>query len=414
MDWAGKSEPYSLPRSALVVGAGVVGVATAYTLARRGIAVTILDKADGPGRGASFANGAQLSYAYTNALASTALLSRMPALALGLDPGFRLRPHLDPCQISWLIRFLRNTPQRRFLSSTLTGLRLGLESRLAMHALLKDHSLDFGHAVAGKMLVYEDAKAFASACQTAQLKRNDGAIQEILTPGDAIRMEPALDARPGNFAGAVFSPQEELGDPHRFCTGLLEIIRQDYGVQVRMGTSVENWDCGTNTVSVVSDSGERIEAEQLVLCAGIDAQPFLKKLGVGGALMPMKGYSFTAPPGQAAPSMSVTDVSRKIVFCPLGGKIRVAGLAELGVRDTHVNPKRLATLKSIAENSLPDAADYVSADAGWAGIRPMTANSLPIIRRVAPRVTINVGHGMLGWTYAMGSAERVAKLMGED
>lgn len=414
MGRAGFSRSNMLPRCAIVVGAGVVGVATAYALARRGIAVTIIDKAGGPGQGASFANGAQLSYAYTEALANAALVSRMPALALGLDPGFRLRPGVDPCQIVWLMRFLRNATTMRFRSNTLHGLHLGLESRLAMHAMLERHHLDFGHVVAGKMLVYQHAKAFAKACRTAELKRGDGAIQEALAPKDAIRIEPALGARPGPFAGAIYSPQEELGDPHRFCTAMLELLQQEYDVRVRMGISVKNWDADTGYVSVLSDCGERIEADQLVICAGINAQPLLKKLGLGGALMPMKGYSFTAQPGQTPPTMSITDVWRKIVFCPLDGNIRVAGLAELGANDTQINIKRLAVLKSIAANSLPDAADYPTANDGWAGVRPMTANSLPIIRRATKRVAINVGHGMLGWTYAMGSAERVARLIGEE
>jgi D-amino-acid dehydrogenase len=127
----------------------------------------------------------------------------------------------------------------------------------------------------------------------------------------------------------------------------------------------------------------------------------------------MKGYSFTAAPGQASPKMSITDVSRKLVFCPLNGMMRVAGLAELGARDIAVDPRQLATLLSTAAGVLPLAADYVGSCQSWAGIRPMTANALPIIRKVTPRVTINIGHGMLGWTYAMGSAERAARLMGE-
>jgi D-amino-acid dehydrogenase len=111
--------------------------------------------------------------------------------------------------------------------------------------------------------------------------------------------------------------------------------------------------------------------------------------------------------------MSITDISRKTVFCPLDGAIRVAGIAELGARSTKIDPHQLASLVSTAAGVLPHAADYAGSYQSWAGIRPMTANALPIIGKVAPRVTINIGHGMLGWTYAMGSAERAARLMGE-
>jgi D-amino-acid dehydrogenase len=412
MTGAKNSDDAILPRRAIVLGAGVVGVATAYALARRGVEVTIIDRGDIAGSGASFANGAQLSYIYTDALASNSLLKRLPFLALGLDSSFRLKPSLDPSQIAWFMRFLRNCTRQRFLENSLEGLQLGLESQLAMRALLQKHNIEFGHQSAGKILVYDDTAAFKSACDMVSLRQSHGAVQEILTPQEAINKEAALAERAGSFVGAVYSPQEELGDPHEFCNALLSQLVTAYGVQVRMATDVESWKADKDTAIVLTKAGEAIESDQLVICAGIDAATLLKKYGLGTSLIPMKGYSFTAAPGQASPKMSITDVSRKVVFCPLNGAMRVAGLAELGTRDTAVDPRRLATLVSAASVVLPLAADYAASYGGWAGIRPMTANALPIIRRVAPRVTINIGHGMLGWTYAMGSAERAAELLG--
>jgi D-amino-acid dehydrogenase len=406
------SDDALLPRSAIVLGAGVVGVATAYALAIRGVAVTIIDRAEIAGSGASFANGAQLSYIYTDALASNSLLKRLPFLALGLDPAFRLRPSLDPSQIAWFMRFIRNCTRQRFLENSLEGLQLGLESQLAMRALLQKHELEFGHQSAGKMLVYDDAAAFKSACDMVSLRQSHGAVQEILTPQEAVNKEGALAERAGRFVGAIYSPQEELGDPHKFCNALLSQLVTAYGVQVRMATDVARWKADKDMAVVFTKTGEAITADQLMICTGIDATNLLKKHGLGTSLMPMKGYSFTAAPGQASPKMSITDVSRKIVFCPLNGMIRVAGIAELGARDTSVDPRQLASLVSAASDVLPRAADYARSYNGWAGIRPMTANALPIIRKLAPRVTINIGHGMLGWTYAMGSAERAAQLLG--
>lgn len=412
MNWSKNSSDNALPRRAIVLGAGVVGVATAYALARRGVEVTIIDRAAIAGSGASFANGAQLSYIYTDALASNSLLKRLPFLALGLDSSFRLRPNLDPGQIVWFMRFLRNCTHQRFLENSLAGLQLGLESQLAMHALLEQHKIEFGHQSAGKMLVYDDAAAFQSACDMVSVRQSHGAEQEILNPTEAVNKEAALAERAGGFVGAVYSPQEELGDPHKFCNALLSHLVKAYGVHVRMATEVESWKADSDTAIVTTKAGETIVCDQLVMCAGIDAANLLKKHGLGSSLMPMKGYSFTAAPGQASPKMSITDVSRKVVFCPLDGAIRVAGLAELGARDTIVDQRQLAALVSTAAGVLPRAADYAASYHGWAGIRPMTANALPIIRKIAPRVTINVGHGMLGWTYAMGSAERAARLLG--
>jgi D-amino-acid dehydrogenase len=412
MNWREKSDDALLPRHAIVLGAGVVGVATAYALARRGVAVTIIDRAEIAGSGASFANGAQLSYIYTDALASNNLLKQLPFWALGLDPAFRLNPSMDPNQIAWFMRFIRNCTRQRFLENSLKGLQLGLESQLAMHDLLENHTIAFGHQSAGKMLVYDDAAAFKSACAMVSLRQSHGAAQEILSPQEAINKESALSERAGRFIGAIYSPQEELGDPHSFCNALLSQLVGSYGVQVRMATDVASWKADKDMAVVFTKTGEAITGDQLVICAGIDAAKLLQKYGLGSALMPMKGYSFTAAMGQASPKMSITDISRKVVFCPLNGMMRVAGLAELGVRDTAVDQRRLAALVSAASDVLPGAADYAGSYNAWAGIRPMTANALPIIKKVAPRVTINIGHGMLGWTYAMGSAERAAQLLG--
>ena len=403
-----------LPRSAIVIGAGVVGMATAWSLARRGVAVTVIDQASGPGEGASFANGGQLSYSYTDALASPALLRKIPALLLGRDPGLSFTPAFDPAMARWLLAFLRNATTGRFLANTAAGLALGLESRLAMHDLLDRHPIAFDHRIAGKLLLYRDHQAFAAASELADFKRRHGAVLEVLTPTQAITLEPALGNRPDPIAGAIHAPQEELGDPHRFCCAMQDLLTTRYGLVVRFDAAVRSWEEQPGSVVVSTASGEQLRADALVVCAGIAAGRLLRGHGLAGALLPMKGYSFTAPPGDAPISLSITDVARKIVFCPLGGMVRVAGLADLGARDTAIEASRLDHLKQLAAGSLPDAADYARAGQPWAGLRPMTANSQPIIRRVTARVAINAGHGMLGWTFAMGAAERLARLMGKE
>lgn len=402
------------PRSAIVVGAGVVGVATAWSFARRGVAVTLIDISSGPGEGASFANGGQLSYVYTDALASPWLLRKLPGILLARDPGLSLNLGFDPGVVHWLLDFLRNATTSRHLVNTVNGLALGLESRLAMHDLLAQHHLDFSHRVAGKLLVYSDQDAFDTAARLAEIKQQHGAVQEILGPAEAIALEPVLGSRSEPMAGAIYAPQEELGDPYRFCRGMVDLLTSTYGVTARFQTRVRSWEDKAGSVTVLTNSGERLAADALVICAGIASGKVLNRAGLTRALLPMKGYSFTAPQGQMPLTRSITDMARKIVFCPLNGMVRVAGLAELGTYDTKIEPARIAHLKLLAAQSLVDAADYSSAGQEWAGIRPMTANSQPIIRRVTPGVAINAGHGMLGWTYAMGAAERVARLFGKE
>lgn len=396
-----------------VAGAGVVGVTTAYALARRGLSVALVDRAPHPAMGASFANGAQLSYAYSDALGSPTLLKRLPELALGLDPAFRVKAALDPDLIAWGLRFLRASSARAHERNTLATLRLGLESQRAMHALLARHPIEFGFADAGKMHLYFDEAALASAARAVALKGQHGAVQHVVSAAEARLLEPAVSGVK-DLAGAVYSPGDEVGDPHLFAGGLTRILADAHGARMAFGFDIAKAELGADEVTLTARDGQRIRARTLVVALGADAPGFLRPLGVRVPILPMKGYSFTAPQGAVAPQVSITDTKRKIVFCRLSGQMRVAGVAELGQRDLAVDPRRFEWLLDAARASLPEAADYDSASTAWTGLRPMTPTSTPIISRPRPRLVLNVGHGMLGWTLSMGAAERAAALVLES
>ena len=393
---------------AIVLGAGVVGVATAYALARRGVAVTIVDRDAGPGLGTSFANGAQLSYAYADALAGPALLRRLPELALGMDPAFRIRWRADPALLRWLLAFLCNCTATRFRENTLAMLRLTLESRLALHALLDRHSLAFAHRVAGKLHVFESDTGFAEARALMAVKAVAGVRQQALTPSEAIAIEPALEPSRSRMAGAIHSPEDEVGDPHLFCRALLGVLLRDYGVRTRFATAAARIETSGGRPRLILSDGETLSADTLILCVGNGAAPLLRPLGIRLPIVPMKGYSITAEPGPLAPRVSITDVARKVVFCQLGRQMRVAGLAELGNGDPAIDGKRRDALIASARASLPAAVDWNGPIDDWAGLRPMTPDSLPLIATARPGLVLNLGHGALGWTAAMGSGERAA------
>lgn len=383
---------------------------TAYALARRGLSVTLIDRSEEPARGASFANGAQLSYLYTDALASPAILRRLPWLISAADPAFRFNLSLDPDFLRWGLSFLRNCTAARFAANTMEGLTLALSSRSAMHELLARHPIEFGHAKRGKLHLYEDLAAFRAAVKLAEVKQGAGAIQVALAPAEAAALEPALEPVAGRLCGAIWSPDEEVGDPYLFCRGLLGHLREHYRVRVAFGTPASGIDLDGARPAVLLAGGTRLEAARLAVCTGVDAPRLMKPAGIRLPIWPLKGYSLTAPEGPLAPRVSITDVSRKLVFCGLSGKVRVAGLADLGRHDCAVDARRLHMLVSSARDSLPLAADYSRIESSWAGLRPMTPNSLPIIRRERCGVVLNVGHGSLGWTYAMGAAEQAADL----
>lgn len=394
----------------IVLGAGVVGMATALTLADRGHRVTVVDGASGPGLGTSFANGAQLSFAYTDALANPSVLGQIPRILLGLDPALRFTLHVDPDFIRWSLAFLRNCSAGAFRRNTLAGLALAARSRAALHGLTARHALDYGHTAPGKIHIYRTAASFAGAQAMVALKRDAGITQTLLDPDAAVALEPMLAPVRHEIAGALYTPDEEVGDPHRFCTSAHEAL-------IRVGGSsmfdlpVERIEANRGQPAIVTRCGSRVPADRIVLAAGIGAPHLARGLGVRLPVQPMKGYSITAPTGAAPPAASITDVANRVVFARLGNRMRIAGLAELGKRDTRVEPRRLRALVDSARAALPQAADYDHIESSWAGLRPMTPDSLPVTRAIAPGVIANTGHGGLGWTYAAGSAERVAQLV---
>ena len=393
-----------------VLGAGVVGISTAYALARRGRQVALIERGQGPALGASFANGAQLSYAYTDAMAAPALWKQLPGMLLGRDAAFRTRASADPHYWRWGLAFLRNATAHRLERNTLATLALALESRAAMAELLARHPIAFDHTAPGKLHVYYDAAALPKARAMIAAKHQFGVRQNVLTPAQAIAIEPALIAA-RDMAFVVHSPEEEVGDPFKFSSQLLHLLCAEYGVEPYFDVAVHGLHRTPEGWHLQAANGLHLRAKKIALCAGIDSHGLLRQLGIRSPLMEVKGYSFTAPCGAQAPAASITDTARKLVFCKLGNSIRVAGLADLNHWDSTPDPQRFAQLLAMAQASLPQAAEYAQVASPWAGLRPVTPHSSPVIARAQPGLVLNIGHGMLGWTLAMGSGERAARLV---
>src|SRR5690606_10756035 len=318
-----------------VVGAGVVGVATAWAAARRGLSVELVDRADGPALGASYANGAQLSYAYTDAMASPSLWKQIPGLLAGSDPAFRLLLTGRQEIWRWGLSLLANAGSARSRRNTLRILGLAQESRKAMRALLERHPIDFQHQVAGKLHLYFNEASLAAGAKMVEIKRPHGVRQAMLDPDAAREVEPAL-AQVEGLRGAVYSPEEAVGDPWLFSVGLLDAMRANYTVNARFGVDLGSIRRSGNRWLLSSRDGDAIQARTVIVCAGIDSAALLRPLGIRLPLMAIKGYSFTAPCGPAAPAVSLTDTARKIVFCRLGDRLRVAGMADINDWDPAV------------------------------------------------------------------------------
>jgi D-amino-acid dehydrogenase len=400
----------------VVIGGGVIGVTTAAELARRGLQVTLLERSETLGTGATARNGGQLSYSYADALGSRALLFDLPRLLCGLDPAFRIRASGNPRLWIWVGRLLGNCTSARFGANTLAVLRLALRSRLALAALRARHSdLTFEHSSSGKLHLYDDAGKFEAAQEAMTFKNGLGCDQRALTLREVVALEPAVAGCGRAVAGAIHSPIDESGDSLGFTRSLAAIAVREYGLSILTGTPVERFVVEGRRIRAVETPRGSVEANSFVLASGSDAPALARTLGIGLPIYPLKGYSVTLPSTAGSPLISITDTRARIVFCRLGQRIRIAGMADLGRPDRVIQRDRIELLLAAARTCLPGAADWRADPQLWTGLRPMTPDSRPIIGATPiSNLFLNCGHGMLGWTLACGSAElAAAAIMGE-
>lgn len=394
-----------------VLGSGVVGVTLTWELVQRGHRVTVVDRAASAGLATSFANGGQLSYSYTDSLADPSLLSKIPGMVLGRDPAFELQLSADPKLVAWGLRFLRNCTGERALRNTRNVLRLALYSRERLHALLQEQPLEFDYRRDGKLHVHADAAGLAKARERVALKAAWSCPQEVLSADQCRDREPALRAWQGEIAGGVFSPLDESGDAYRFTEALAAACRQA-GAEFLFATRVTGFEAKGGAVqAVVTDRG-RLGADVYVLALGPQSPLLDRDLGLSLPVYPLKGYSVTVPVGPLAPKLSITDTQRKVVYCVLGQRLRIAGMAELAGYDEQTDPSKIERLLAAGRSAFPEGGDYGQRQHEWVGFRPATPDSAPILGPSAySNLLLSTGHGMLGWTLACGSATVVADLV---
>lgn len=394
-----------MPRIA-VVGAGVVGVATAYLLCKAGHSVTLVDRNAKPAQGVSQRNGAQLSYAYGDALASPWLLAAMPEILAGRDPAYRFRLQADPELLIWGLRFLANCLAPRFEANTRYLLEMAEQTRQLMLALLSEFELSFDYDVAGKMLIYPTEASFVKGASVRALKQTMGFRLEALDRVAATSIEPALDAYPDEIGRVVYCPDDAVGRPDRFCEALVEALVQRYGLQRHLGREAQQIISRKGVVTGLSfRSGDPIDCDAIVVATGNETSllPLIDR--PRGGLWPIQGYSFTAQATERSMRVSITDVKRKLVFARIGEEVRVAGLADIGPRTVAFDSQRFDALQASASEAFVDAFQPITDGAPWTEGRPCTPSSRPIIRPGSlSGLYLNLGHGGLGWTLCLGSA----------
>ena len=400
--------------SVCVIGAGIIGTASAFALDRAGWNVTLCDAFNAPGQGTSFANGAQLSYSYVEPLASPATLRSLPSLLLSPHSPFFWKPRLSLSHWKWITQFALACSQSRTDRGTRDLLHLAGLGRNTLHSWLEclgTASSELHYQRPGKLVIYRDALSRPAAQRQIDLQAGYGCEQRLLTAQECLGIEPALGNDQGNetIAFGVWTPSEEVIDPAALCRAL----SQASGATLQLGQPIRALQVHKGKVVALDHQGESIHADHFVLAAGLASADLTRPLGLHLPLEAIKGYSITlaVQNAAAAPQVSVTDVARKIVYARLGNKVRVAGFAELGNRSLGLVPDRIQSLCRSAQSMFPEAFE-TSAPHAWAGLRPATPDSLPIIGATRwPNLWLNTGHGALGLTLAAGSAAVLKDLM---
>jgi D-amino-acid dehydrogenase len=393
----------------VVLGAGVVGVTTAYYLSRLGCDVTVVDRASEPGDGATFGNAGQLSYSFTDALAKPTFIAHLPGMVLGRDRGSKVR--LSPALMSWGLRFLGQCTASQARDNTLAVLELAMRSAELMDKLQESLPFDFAHRTAGKLVLLSSTDEVEAAKATSAMKQLHGCDARVVSRDEAVSIEPAIADMNDEVIGAVYSASDEVADSHLFAKGLKDWLVAQGAAEFRLSAEARGLlTHGDRTRGVVVDEGE-IEADAVVVCLGAWSQAFLGKAGVNPHIEPVRGYSITLPPGPSAPDVSVTALKYKMVYSRLNGATRIAGFADFTGFDTGADEERIRLLSQVASRFAPQAADYSASNVrGWGGFRPMTPNGRPLVGATkVPGLFINVGHGMLGWTLACATAYDAAQ-----
>ena len=420
-----------------VVGAGIVGLSTAWRLMQDGWQVSVIEESAAPGLVTSYANGAQLSYSYVAPLAEPSAITSLPKWLLQKDGPLHIHPSLSPHFLRWTLSFASHCTSARAHQTTRDLLGLGYLSRRVLREWLADVPASWAAAAGldyrsnGKLVVFRDASALASANAQVNYQRSldVGCEQHVLSPSECVQTEPALAAMQSKLVGGIYTPSEDVVDSHGLCKYLERLIvsrggKLHYDTRIT-GAVLEGSRCIALKLKSQSMALQEAQAEQaadmtefkadyFVVAAGLSSRELLQKFDTRAPLLGLKGFSITLDCEQGiAPSMSVTDSHHKIVFAKLGHRLRAAGMVDLGRENREVDANRIAALIQQARDNFPDAGDYSKVQT-WAGLRPATPSGRPIIDQTAfENVYANIGHGTLGLTLAAGSADMLAdKLAG--
>ena len=402
----------------IILGAGVVGINSAYYALKHGKSVCVVERRSAAGLETSFANGGQVSVSHAEPWANPSAPWKVLKWLFDSEAPLLFRPRLDIHQWLWIAQFLVDCLPSRASRHTTEIVKLAIESRRLIQEIRAREHLQYDQRTAGILHFYRDRREFESAAKVAELMRRYGCNRTVVDAKRVLEIEPAFAERIDNIVGATYTAEDESGDAFKYTQGLANVSER-LGAEFRYDANAValHADRASGKVSSVElqtpDGYETLQARDFIVSMGSYSAPFLRRYGVGLNIYPSKGYSVTIPAAQSnsAPVTSLTDDQYKLVYSNLGGRLRVAGTAELSGYTQWLDMRRCRAILNNVRNLFPKAGDFDAATF-WTGLRPATPSNLPYVGRTKYRnLWLNTGHGTLGWTLGAGSGKRIADMV---
>jgi len=400
----------------LVLGAGVVGITTAWYLQKQGHQVTVVDRQNQAGLETSYANGGQISVSHAEPWANPSAPLKVLKWLTRPDAPLLFRPKLDPAQWRWALSFLGQCTSARAAHNIRQIVNLGTYSRSHLQALRKEAGIEYDHLEKGILHFYTNPAEFDGAMEPTRIMQDLGCDRQVIDADRAVELEPALKPIRNRIAGATYTSEDESGDARLFTQNLATRCAEA-GVEFRYGTEILSFErAGERVLGVQSlreGHHETLRADAYVLSMGSFSAALARQLGIFLNIYPAKGYSITVPVKneEAAFKVSLTDDEYKLVYSRLGDRMRVAGTAELSGYSRKLNYTRCRAIVRRTAEVMPEAGYWDQAEF-WTGLRPATPSNVPYIGKSHfANLYLNTGHGTLGWTHSCGSAAALADII---
>ena len=395
----------------IVLGSGVIGVASAYYLAKQGAEVTVLDRQAGPAEETSFGNAGQISPGYSTPWAAPGIpfkavkwmFQHHAPLAINIDGSM--------WQLNWMAQMLKNCNPQSYAINKERMTRVAEYSRDCLRELRKETGISYEHRSKGTLQVFRNEAQLDAVQRDIQVLKECGVDYELLLKDELAKVEPALEHAKDKLVGGLHLPNDETGDCYMFTNALADLAK-GLGVDFKFNQNVEKLVVEGDEIKGVVVDGKVLTADRYVLAFGSYSRDFLKPLNLNLPVYPVKGYSLTIPivDPAFAPQSTVLDETYKIAITRFDQRIRVGGMAELSGFNHGLNTDRRATLEMVTQDLFPGG-DLAQASF-WTGLRPMTPDSTPIIGATGYKnLFLNTGHGTLGWTMACGSGKLISDLV---